>query len=179
MIKGKLYRYAGKGVGGMGFKDGKNYHHIQGEHTFNYGEGAGGKDCHYFEVYDEEKEAKELSDRELYTQMQKLSGFKEGDRVKIVRGFKGHEWGANCGYFQELNDWIGKEVTITNIIDTGMEVEGEWWFPFFCFELVKRSVEVKLNKEYTAIVAGDKQTVTVGCQVFSREKILELAKELN
>ena len=181
MKKGQLYRYVGPGRLGVSFGNGKIYDYIDDAGDVNSkGDGSGGSKYHYFEEYEEkETETKELSAKELYAQLQKFSGFKVGDRVKIVRGFEGNEWGANCGYFQELGEWVGKEVKITKIIDTGVEVNKEWYFPFFCLELISRSVEIKLNEDYTAVVAGDKKTVTVGCQTFSREKILELAKELN
>ena len=37
---------------------------------------------------------------------------------------------------------------------------------------------VKLNDEHTAVISRDKQTVTVGCQKFSRASVIKLAAAL-
>jgi hypothetical protein len=172
---GHTYTYIGPGVGHKGFEDGKDYCHIQDGQIYPYGDGSGGKDCHYFE----ECKTKELSAEELYIQMQKLSGLQVGDKVKILRSYKDEEMGAYCRFVHSMGRLIGQEGVITDISRKGAKVLG-WLWPFFVLEKLEESpVEVELNHEYTAVVAGDKQTVKVGCQTFSREKILELAGKLN
>jgi hypothetical protein len=174
---GHTYTYIGPGVGHKGFEDGKSYCHIQDGQIYPYGDGSGGKDCHYFEECKTEK-TKELSAGELYSQMQKLSGLKVGDKVKILRSYKEDEMGAYCCFTPSMREEVGQEGVITAIFSRGVKVNG-WLWPFFVLEkLEEPPVEVKLNSEYTAIVAGDRETVKVGCQTFSREAVLELAEKL-
>jgi hypothetical protein len=131
------------------------------------------------------KEEKELSAQELYLRMQSLSGIKVGDRVKILRRFTNKEMGVGCNYNEDgkMDSEIGKEGTVLNVCETGIEVDcgsgRDWWWPFFCLEkLVEPPVSFKLNEEYTAVISGDRETVTVGCQKFSREIVLALAEKL-
>ncbi len=47
---------------------------------------------------------------------------------------------------------------------------------FLAYVLFKeKPVEVKLNEEYTAIVALDKKSIKVGCQTIPAAKVLEIA----
>ena len=131
------------------------------------------------------KEEKELSAQELYLRMQSLSGIKVGDRVKILRRFVNEEMGVGC-YFNKdgrMDSQIGKEGIVLDASLIGIYVENDsgqkWYWPFFCLEkLVEPPVSFKLNEDYTAVISGDRETVTVGCQKFSREIVLALAEKL-
>jgi hypothetical protein len=182
MQKGKLYRYVGPGNNkGGGFDDGEEYIYINDKGEVNYfGNGSGTEKYHYFEEYEEKKtEAKELSAQQIYSKMAALSGLKAGDRVKVLRDFERNEMGFPDSCVPSMRRCIGNEYIVSYVSEEGYVSFNSYRWPFFCLKKLEPLVEIKLNEDYTAIVAGDKKTVTVGCQTFSREKILELAKELN
>ena len=177
---GKTYKYVGPGVEKTaGFGKGSIYDFI-GEKvasTFK-GDGSGGPGYYYFEEC--EKEEKEMSAHEKYKKMSELSGFKVGDKVKIWREFSRDEMGCPAEFASRMKELVGKEGVITNTSFWGtFQIDSNWWWPFFVLEKhVEPPVKVKLKSEYTAVVAGDRETVKVGCQTFSREAVLELAEKL-
>lgn len=182
MQKGKTYKYIGPGLGYKGFRDDKTYPYINDEGKIKYGgNGTGTENYHYFEECETEgKETKELSAEEKYTKMSELSGFQIGDKVKICRRFKRDEMGCPAEFARGMYKSVGEEGVITAKSRKGnFEINREWFWPFFVLEkLEEPPVEVKLNDDYTAVVAGDRETVKVGCQTFSREAVLELAEKL-
>jgi hypothetical protein len=131
-----------------------------------------------------QKEEASLMNNELrsaYLALQAASGIEVGDIVKVLRTAKNNEMGWGEFWDKEMDSFVGGKHKVKAIYKTpecGITIE-EWNFPFFVLELVSKApktVKVKLNDSYEAVVSLDK--VQVGCQTFSTSKIEELAKAL-
>jgi hypothetical protein len=75
--------------------------------------------------------------KEAYIRHQKASGFKAGDRVKVLRSSYYMELGWNECWMELKDKFIGKVFTIVNVEPTGITLkydkddEYAWHFPFF------------------------------------------------
>lgn len=91
---------------------------------------------------------KEISIEEAYKVMQKASGIKAGDKVKVLRNFKNYEMGCGCNWQPEKESFIGKSYTVTQIKDTYIKLDSSpnyHLFPFFVLEVVESAKVIELR----------------------------------
>jgi len=115
---------------------------------------------------------------EAYLLMQKASGFKVGDSVKVLRAAGYHELGwMNC-WTGAMSNNIGKTLKITYDYGVaGLSLDGGLSYPFFVLEKVEpKFATVVLNSRLTADVSKD--TIKVGCQTFDAKILYALEKAL-
>src|SRR6056297_2321894 len=81
--------------------------------------------------------------RNAYKTLLKASGFKVGDKVKVLRKFESRELGCMCSWHTEKEKSIGQTGKITCTTfggDIGVRFGSNprsWVFPFFVLELVE------------------------------------------
>lgn len=118
-----------------------------------------------------------------YLAMQKASGIKPGDTVRVMRKAESYEMGWGQPWARSMDIFVGKEYKVfalSKFEDFGFVLDGVsgYLFPFFVLEVVKKAkspfewIIISLNSFHLAIVKEDK--VSVGCQNFSFDKIKEL-----
>jgi len=110
--------------------------------------------------------------------MQEASGIRAGDTVRVIRAANDHEMGWVNSWERSMDECVGHEFKVHSVsgdIVLQMPDRDIYGFPFFALMLIHpKPAVIYLNEEYVATVTRD--NVTVGCQVFSHEKILELAE---
>ena len=78
---------------------------------------------------------KESTYEERQAEWVKEHNLKAGDKVKILKGFK-------CGFVAEMEESIGKTLTIKEVKKNGIDIFNEdksdfWLWPYYCLEKVK------------------------------------------
>lgn len=124
-----------------------------------------------------------MNNTEAYNHVHDLTGIEKGDKVKLLRGWKSHEFGIRCNMGPQHtpgNIYTVKSANFKNVSGFKMLLLEEGGFiPFFVAELVEKKpkwdpMHLTLNSKHAAIVYHDK--VVVGCQEFSFTAIENLAK---
>lgn len=90
--------------------------------------------------------------------------------------------GHDCLYFSfEFGGMKGEPAfALSNTGESKFQLECQFEEALNCAKrLIKRIRAFELNENYTAIISMKDETVTVGCQEFSFDKVLELAKLIN
>jgi hypothetical protein len=83
-----------------------------------------------------------MEPKELYLEMQKLSGIKEGDLVQILRKSHEEEMGWACAWVDEMDPLVGKAGCVTEVGELGITVyfstyrKASYLFPFFVLEVL-------------------------------------------
>ena len=98
--------------------------------------------------------------KEAYEVMQKASGIKKGDKIKILRTSIEDEMGY-CGCSTSEVGEIEK-VTRTQGED-GIQIDGYFWYPFFILEVVEK--------------AKDENMITVAGKEYSEATLAKAMKE--
>ena len=113
--------------------------------------------------------------KEQYAQMQKLAGFKVGDKVEVVSKCPDYHMGWGTEWHENMK--IGQRFTIHRIHDYwGIISEKlDFYYPFFVLRKLDE-IKIGLNSDYEAIVTENE--VIVGCQKFTHDKILEVAEAI-
>lgn len=86
--------------------------------------------------------------------------------------------GHDCLYFSfEFGAMQGQPAfALSNTGDQKFQLESEFQEALnYAKQLINRIRSIKLNENHTAIISVKDKTVTVGCQEFSFDKVLELA----
>ena len=100
-----------------------------------------------------------LSLQEAYKLMAANCGIEKGDTVRVIRKANDHEMGWMNSWIYTMDEYIGRTFVVS-LEDNGNGFNFDGYsFPFFVLELVKKaekSIEVKLNKDYTAVVKHTK-----------------------
>jgi len=73
----------------------------------------------------------------IYLEDQFQCGLKKGNIVKITRIAENHERGWPDVWIREMNEMVGKEAKITHIARRGIELNDNFYFPFFILDLVE------------------------------------------
>ena len=91
--------------------------------------------------------------QEAYIKVQDACGFKEGDKVKVVRKAVDHElgWGMNW-YAPYMDSCVGESGTVSDISNDGVAVDFDngdtFYFPFFVLESAEYEITyVELCKD--------------------------------
>lgn len=95
--------------------------------------------------------------KEAYKIMQKASGIKVGDRVRLLRKVSGEgEMGWHEGWCGDMSDRVGKIGTVIDVRDHTIDVNiqaSHFTYPFFVLEVVEPAKEEKMitvaGKEYS------------------------------
>lgn len=84
---------------------------------------------------------------EAYREMEKASGIKEGDTVKVLRTAKNSEMGWRNSWTSHMTRTVGKTLTVESIGvgNSGIWLEGSCNYPFFVLEVVKPAHTIKIN----------------------------------
>lgn len=84
-----------------------------------------------------------MTEKEAYMILQKKSGLKVGDTVKVLRKAKDYEWGWSLEWNDRYMDmFIGKDFIIEDVSNLGIKViyeidDNKYWFlPFFVLEKI-------------------------------------------
>ena len=108
--------------------------------------------------------------KEAYQIMSKESGINVGDIVKVVRKAQSEEMGWT-GYWQpDMDDTIGNEYTVSDIIDGDYLLDDDWWFPFFVLEKVKSVKFVYKFQPFDKVLVRDSHEDTWKVDLFSHFK---------
>lgn len=122
-----------------------------------------------------------MNTKQAYKTLQKASGIKVGDTVRVLRRALSYEMGWGTNWVSDMSKYIGRDFKVSRVHDTdGVLLNDKWLFPFFVLEVVKSKpafVKVKLNDEYTAEVYSDK--IVVGCQTFDTSIARNLLKAVD
>ena len=88
-----------------------------------------------------------IEDTPAYIIKQARCGLCVGDTVKVTRVAKTHEGGWNNSWTPDMDSTVGYTRTISKITQWGVRfVEaGGYSYPYFVLEIVKKSVECKLD----------------------------------
>ena len=83
---------------------------------------------------------------EAYKTLSKASGFKSGDKVRVLRKFERWELGSSCSWSSVKEKYVGQVGEIAGIaVDGDIAVylgDSDFWhFPFFVLELVEPVIE--------------------------------------
>ena len=109
-----------------------------------------------------------------YIKMQKLAGFKVGDKVKVISKCPDYHMGWSTTWDECMK--VGETLVIEKINDyLGMYCDDGYYYPFFVLEKAN-DIKIQLNSDYEAIVT--EKEVIVGCQKFTHDKILEVASAI-
>jgi hypothetical protein len=110
---------------------------------------------------------------------------KPGDIVKVTHKVPNGNLGWQAEWIREMDQCVGQEVEVIDIIsgygvrlNTAIITTGyNYNFPAQSIEIVKRKPrykEMKISKDYTAMVYSDK--IEVGCQTITIEDFRKLQK---
>jgi len=98
---------------------------------------------YFFETLDENW-GNDMTKEEAYLIMQKHSGLKVGDTVKVLREAKHHENGWDNSWTSKMNKYIGNTYTIYDISQSGITL-GCFYFPFFVLEKIESTKSDNLD----------------------------------
>ncbi len=77
-----------------------------------------------------------------YLTLQKASGIKAGDKVKVLRKASDYELGWDNTWDESMDEMVGKEYAVSNVADCGIEVsDAGCSLPFFILEV--KPLEIK------------------------------------
>ena len=122
--------------------------------------------------------------KSIYEQLMAESKLEVGDVVKVTHSVPDCDLGWDNYWVDDMNDYVGKEYTITGGI--GIDTEGSvyldnnWGFPIHVLKFVRKPVKSKtmqLTKSYEATVSPT--DIRVGCQTITYKKFDELVKLVN
>jgi hypothetical protein len=99
-------------------------------------------------------EQKEKSYEERQRAWLEETGLKVGDTVKVVRTAEDGENGWGNDWVPEMNKYVGKEYTLNRIKGSSGLYVGNWDFPYFVLEKVKKPEYVPFTFEDRAIFRG-------------------------
>lgn len=93
---------------------------------------------------------------EIFVKLQakwiKLNEIKNGDEVKVIRGFTKDEQGCTSGYHNSIDRYIGKTYTIQDnfreAMSHGINLSSGPVVPYFCLEPVKAE-DYKVGQRFT------------------------------
>lgn len=127
------------------------------------------------------KDACAFIEKEQYVLAEKASGFKVGDRVRVVESAERCECGWQNSWTGEMTDAIGKVFTIIKLNSDGgtgivLNSKYEPGYPFFVLEKVE-DIKVNLNADYAAVC--DVNGFQVGCQTFTWDVLDKLSTARN
>jgi len=124
-----------------------------------------------------------------YEAMQKETGLKVGDKVKVLRASKRDEWGWDVDWNNAgMANTIGQTGEISTVFNRYISVDFDsgmkWGYPFFVLELIESAKEVpepiRLSSGYQAEFKTD-GGIKVGCQTIdfpTIKKIYKTAKKV-
>jgi hypothetical protein len=114
--------------------------------------------------------------QEWYKWGQENSGFKKGDKVRVLGRVKSGERGWDNGWVSpEMDLMIGKiyEITHIGMANTGISLDGSRLkFPFFVLELVEKA------KEQTALLPEIMELIEKGNFGCSRQSVIDLVAKI-
>lgn len=103
-----------------------------------------------------------MTEKEAYMILQKKSGLKIGDTVKVLRKSKNHELGwDNVWCEEEMDCMVGLEFTIRDINEYGINLE-ELKFPFFVLEKIKGAPKNLKDEKEAYLILQEKSGLKVG-----------------
>ena len=85
---------------------------------------------------------------EAYQIMSKESGINIGDTVKVIRKASDYEMGWVTTWDPYMNEMIGNEYTVSEIVNGVYHLDDLCWFPFFVLEKIKSAKPAHEGNEH-------------------------------
>ena len=118
----------------------------------------------------------------IHAQILASLNLKPGDLVKVTHAVPSHHLGWENSWQNNMNQFVGKEFAVKNILsdDTGVHLEAACgYFPAQSLQVISRAVKfktIKISDEYSAKVYA-KDKILVGCQTVTKKTFDQIAKE--
>ena len=118
----------------------------------------------------------------IHAQILASLNLKPGDLVKVTHAVPTHHLGWEAIWDNNMNQFVGKEFTVKNILsdNTGVQLEAaRGYFPAQSLQVISRAVKfktIKISDEYSAKVYA-KDKILVGCQTVTKKTFDQIAKE--
>ena len=107
---------------------------------------------------------------EAYQIMSKESGINIGDTVKVIRKASDYEMGWQTTWDPYMDQMIGNEYTVSEIVNGVYHLDDLCWFPFFVLEKIKSAKPAHDFKPFDKVLVRDGNDATWKVDLFSHFK---------
>ena len=105
-----------------------------------------------------------------YQIMSKESGINIGDTVKVIRKASDYEMGWQTTWDPYMDQMIGNEYTVSEIVNGVYHLSDLCWFPFFVLEKIKSAKPAYDFKPFDKVLVRDGNDDTWKIDLFSHFK---------